>query len=175
MTSPMQFPKFLCLQMIPLFLLPPHLTPPCTPKFRPVSTTLFTGWALGTLSQMWPKPSSSFSPSHRSSVHLPLSGWSRPPYLCSAPPQTPWHCHRFRHLLVSPCWSCVVQSMPICRHYCQVTHLSHLPQNCRINFYKSYIRPLFTYGFPAWSTINCLSRVVRLSIYPFLFRSVKST
>ena len=34
------------------------------------------------------------------------------------------------------------------------SHLSHLPKNCRINFYKSYILPLFTYGFPAWSTIN---------------------
>ena len=86
MTSPIQFPIFLCLQMIPLSLLPPHLTPPCTPKFRPVSTTLFTGWALGTLSQMWPKPSSSCFPSHRSSAHLPLSRWSRSPYLCSAPP-----------------------------------------------------------------------------------------
>ena len=34
------------------------------------------------------------------------------------------------------------------------SHLSHLPQNCRINFHKSCILPLFTYGFPAWSTIN---------------------
>ena len=39
---PMKFPIFLCLQMIPLSLLPPRLAPPCTPKFRPVSMTLFT-------------------------------------------------------------------------------------------------------------------------------------
>ena len=34
MTSPMQFPIFLCMQTIPLSLLPPHLTLPCTLKFK---------------------------------------------------------------------------------------------------------------------------------------------